>query len=86
MISLLVAQRLRRVFVGEKVEVGPTDRERRARDAEPRRRVEVDAREAALEILEVDAVGDVVHQRLQQEDLVLEVRDLGDALARERRR
>ena len=75
---LLVAQRLRRVLVGEEVEVGPPDGERRARDAEARRRVPVDAREAALPILEVDAVGDVVHQRLQQEDLVLEVRDLGD--------
>ena len=81
---LLVAQRLRRVLVGEEVEVGPPDGERRARDAEARRRVPVDAREAALPILEVDAVGDVVHQRLEQEDLVLQLRDLGDDPGRAR--
>ena len=45
---LLVAQRLLRVLVGEEVEVGATDGQRRAGDAEPRGRVPVDAREAAL--------------------------------------
>src|SRR5262252_9399845 len=79
---LLVAARLRRVFLGEEVEVGPPDRQRRVRDAEAHRRVTVDARETALPILEIDAVGDVVHQRLQEVDLLLKLRDLGDRLPR----
>ena len=70
-----------RVLVGEEVEVGPTDGERRAGDAEPRRLILVDAREAALAILEVDGVGDVVHQRLQQEGRVFAFGDLRDDLA-----
>ena len=81
---LLVAQRLRRVLLGEEVDVGPTDGQRWARDAEPYRRVAVDPREAALAILEVDAVRDVVHQRLQQEDLILKLGNRGHDLARDR--
>ena len=79
---LLVAQRLRSVLVGEEVEVGPADGERRAGDAEPRRLISVDPREAALEILEVDGVGDVVHQRLQQEGSVFTFRNLREDIAR----
>ena len=75
---LLVAQRLRRVLVGEEVEVGPTDGERRVGEAEPRRLISVDAGEAALAILEVDAVEEVVHQRLQQEGRVLAFGNLRD--------
>ena len=81
---LLVAQRLRRVLVGEEVEVRAADRQRRIRDAEALRRIAVDAREAALAVLEVDVVGDVVHQRLEQEDLVLQLRNLQGRLPRAR--
>ena len=75
---LLVAEGLLGVLRGEDVEVGPAHRQRGARQPEAHGRVAIDAREAAVAILEVDAVGDVVHQRLQQEDLVLKVRDFGD--------
>ena len=78
---LFVAQRLRGVLLGEEVEVGATDGERRVIHAEALRRIAVDAREAAVPILEVDAVRDVVHQRRQQEDLVGERRDVGDGQA-----
>jgi hypothetical protein len=72
---LLVPQSLLRVLAGEDVEVGSTDGERRSCNAKPRGRISVDACEATVEILEVDGVRDVVHQRLEQEDCVLELQD-----------
>ena len=83
MISCSSRQRLLGVLAGEEVEVGPTDGERRAGHAKPRGRIPVDARESTLEVLEVDGVGDVVHQRLEQEERVFELQNVLDGLARE---
>ena len=79
---LLVAQGLLRVLAGEEVEVGPADGERRVGDAKPHCRISIDAREATVAILEVNGVGDAVHQRLDQ-DRVFALHNLLDNLARE---
>ena len=80
---LLVPQRLRGMVLGEVVEVRPSHGEGRVGEPEAFRRVPVDAGETAVAVLEVDAVWNVVHQRLEQKiHPFLEAPDVGACLVR----
>ena len=69
---LLVSQGLEGVFVGEEVDVGLADRVAGILQSEvPRHRL-IDANEAALGVLEVNVVRQVIHERLQQVAFLLQ--------------
>ena len=73
--QLLVGERLLRVFAGEEVEVGLADRVGRVVEPQARRQSTTDAHEPALGVLEVDLIGDVLHQRVEQVAIVEQLID-----------
>ncbi len=82
---LLVGQGLKGVFVGEEVDVGLADRFVGILQSEITCHRLIDADEAALGILEIDVVRQVIHQRVQQVAFLLQTlvggRKFGGAIA-----
>ena len=82
---LLVGQGLQGMFVGEEVDVGLADRFAGVLQAEITGHRLVDANEAAVGILEINVVRQVVHQRVQQVAFLLQAlvgsRKFGGAIA-----